>query len=198
MSVRPLSKQEDDAAKSLPTLGMITRREWMAVFDVNGTTPITYRTDMLPDRTDPDQAVLDHWAKGGSVIIHHNHPSDESLSFADWNTLINFSVDEIFAHTIDGSIFYGKLIDRMGAAAALLNYDVAGNEGENVLIAAAPGHPQALGPLAGFLRKHVVALALAMKRYVDYQFTPGPIWQAVLSLNGMHISAAANAAAAKL
>ncbi|WP_160121342.1 hypothetical protein [Rhodovarius lipocyclicus] len=177
---------------------MITRWEWMAAFDTNGTTCISFRTDKLSDRTDPDQEMQDHWANGGSVIIHHNHPSDESLSCADWNALLKFSVSEIFAHTSDGSCFYGKILNPTTTSAALVNFDAAGNAGEGVLIAARLGHPQALGHCAGLLRKHVVAEALSSKGHVDYQFSPGPIWQSVLSPWAQTLPLAIQAAANEL
>ena len=196
--VRALSMQEDELARALRALGMITRWEWMATFDITGTKCISLRTDMLSDRTDPDQTILDHWQSGASVIIHHNHPSDESLSCADWNAMLNFSVSEIFAHTTDGSCFYGKLLDPAAAGASLVNFDAAGDAGESVLISANLGHPQALTHSAGFLRKHVVAAALASAGHVDYQFSLGPVWQAALSPWAQTLPLAIQAAAKKL
>jgi hypothetical protein len=197
MPVRPLSSEESGCADTLRAYGMMTRVEWMAALDIDQSTVVAFRTDRRPDSTDPDAAMRAHWDGGGSLIIHHNHPSDESLSSADWRVLIDYPVPEIFAHTIDGSIFYGALLDRDGATAALANYDDAGIAAEAVIINALPTPPEVLG-LANLLRKHTVALALAQKGCVDYQFFPGPVWAAILHKNATLLSAAVAAALAKL
>lgn len=198
MPVRPLSSDETSYAESLRAFGMMTRFEWMAALDVDEATFITFRTDRRKDSTDPDAAMQAHWNAGGSLIIHHNHPSDESLSCADWRVLLDYPVSEIFAHTMDGSVFYGALLDRDGATSALADYDDAADAAEAIIINASPPPPEALIGLVNLLRKHTVALALAQKGCFDYQYSPGPVWAAILHKNAGLVSSAAAAALAKL
>ena len=198
MSVRPLSNDELDCAESLRALGMITRVEWMAALKVDKATVVSLRTDHRPGSTDPDAAMQDEWDAGGSLIIHHNHPSDESLSCADWRTLLDFPVSEIFAHTTDGSIFYGALVDRDSATVALSQFDEAGNAAEAVIIAASPPPSEALLGLSNLLRKHAVALALAGKGCVVYEHRSGLIWANILGRHARLVAAAVHAAQAKL
>jgi len=198
MPVRPLSSDEIDCANTLRALGVITRFEWMAAYDVDLATAITFRTDRLPDGTDHDAAMRAHWDAGGSLIIHHNHPSDESLSINDWRALLDYPVTEIFAHATDGSIFFGSLLNRTSTAIALANFDDAGDAAEAVIIKASPAPAEALLGLANLLRKHAVALALAQKGCVDYQHQSGQVWSNILGVNGGLVHRAAAAALAKL
>jgi hypothetical protein len=198
MPLRTLSPDETSCTETLRVLGMMTRWEWMAAIDTAAPGVITLRTDRRDDWTDPDDAMRAHWANEGSLIIHHNHPSNESLSCADWTVLLNFPVPEIFAHGTDGSTFYGKLLDRDGAALALANYEPAADAAEAVIIMAAPPPAEALLGLVNLLRKHLVAQGLASKGYVDYQFAAGPIWASILRRHASLLSRGAIVAAGAL
>jgi hypothetical protein len=149
--------------------------------------------------------MLNHWASGGSIVIHHNHPSGESLSDSDWLALSSDTqpLTEIFAHVVDGTMYYGAALDRSGLAQVLTRYAYAELAAQTVLInqlrtnAAWQRYGLTSNGDAG-LRKHAVSMALARKNVVAYEFDAGiTVSPLILELTAV-INAAENAAFAAL
>lgn len=197
MLPRSLSRAEQSSADALRTLGLISSWEWMAAFDLDQTRLITFRTDRHPRGTGWDQHLQDHWTAGGRCIVHHNHPSGESLSDRDWLALANHPVTEIFAHTEDGSIFYGRLLDTASAPTALANWQAATNAADTALMSELAGTPNLL-ELTEQLSKHLVGEALSSKGIVLYAHEFGPTWSALVASCPAAIRAGIAAAAAAL
>lgn len=203
--VRSLHATEINVANHLRKLGLATRWEWMVALDSASFNALTLRTDRRDDGTDADQAMKSHWSSGGSVIIHHNHPSGESLSHPDWLALTSTTelVSEIFAHVIDGAIYYGTPTDRAGLAQALTRYGYAELAAQNSLDTSLRSNPpwlyyaQSAAGDAG-LRKHAVSLALAAKQLVIYEFDGGSTVASLLAELATPIQAAVAAALAAL
>jgi hypothetical protein len=197
MLPRSLSHAEQRSAVALNCLGLISGWEWLAAFDSNRTELLTFRTDRDPRRTNWDQELLDHWAAGGRCIVHHNHPSGESLSDADWLALVRYPLDEIFAHAEDGSIFYGRLLDAAAAPAALANWVAATNAADAAFMAALTGVPDVL-TITEQLSKHLVGEALSTRGVALYAHELGPGWLALLGAYPAAIRAGIAAATAAL
>ena len=168
-------------------------------------TALTLRTDKRYDRTDSDDKMREHWSSGGLVVIHHNHPSGELLSHADWKVLSSTTqpVTEIFAHAIDGTMYYGAPINHEGLAQALLRCGNAEQASQTALIKALESEAQwqyygqsDVGD-AG-LRKHAVSLALARIKVVTYDVQCGCTVGLLMSELAGPIEAAVDAAHAAL
>jgi hypothetical protein len=119
-------------------------------------------TDDLDDRADPRQATLDFIGQGGRPILHHNHLSQESLSFADWNGACDY-FDEVFAHCADGTLYWGRVLDRPKVKALLDRAVAIETDAMNDLfqILLNAGEAEA-SELSTFFRKEVANRAMAL------------------------------------
>ncbi|QNM83320.1 hypothetical protein H8M03_02950 [Sphingomonas sabuli] len=197
MLTRTLTPQEYQAITALHAIGPLSGWEWMAAFDTNAIDLITFCTDRHPCGVGADAALLAHWAAGGRCIVHHNHLSGESLSNKDWGALVSQPADEIFAHTDDGSIFQGLIVDRPGMAAALGKWRDATNAADAAFMAAMPPLPNLLN-LTNQLSKHLLGSALARRGLATYAYELGPSWSALVAAYPGAIARGVSAAGAVL
>ncbi|MBC3941864.1 hypothetical protein [Sphingomonas albertensis] len=198
--MRRLTSSEVAVIDGLTMMGLATGWEWMAALDAGTQAQVAFRTDERTDGTNSDTAMKTHWAGGGHLVIHHNHPSGESLSHPDWNCLLDPDqpMDEIFACTLDGTVYYGALVDDATARQALARYGFAHPSAETAIFDSLAG--QTLGfrtAVAATFGKHAVSLALGQRGFA-YDIAPGPVMQRALAHVSGPIAAGTAAALAKL
>ena len=172
MPARTLTQTEEEVVRTLRVRGAQTGWEWMAALDTASGAVITMRTDERVDQTANNQIMRDHWAAGEELLIHHNHPSGESLSCPDWIALTAHPISEIFACTSDGTLFQGRVTNKDEARSILSNYQAAEMDAETRMDGMLQMLPaDSRTEMVGFLRKHVVSLALMSKGYFLYDYS---------------------------
>jgi hypothetical protein len=110
MPLRSLTTFETPIAAAVVTLGSQQNWEFAAYLEAPTGPLVEIRTLMRDDGADPSQDVHAKAATGASIVVHHNHLSQESLSFPDWYGLAT-TFDETFAHCADGTIYRGRVLD---------------------------------------------------------------------------------------
>ncbi len=135
-------------------------------------------TDGKDDQANPTQITQDFIDNGGRPILHHNHLSQESLSFADWRGASE-KFDEVFAHCADGTVYWGRVLDQAKMADILSranDVEVEAMTGLFKLLATADG--RGADELSSFFRKEVVNRAMVLAGVVDYAYA----WSADASM----------------
>ena len=134
---------------------------------------IEIRTKINPGGADPSLDVLQKRGSG-QLVCHHNHLSHESLSSADWHGLAQL-FNETWAQCVDGTRYYGRVLDVEGVERVLsTKYVALEGRAETDLfnLLDMQGHPEALS-IAAHFRKEVVNRALLICGLVEYEFDWG-------------------------
>ncbi len=126
---------------------------------------------MRDDGCDPSQDVHASAARGTAVVVHHNHLSQQSLSFPDWQGLCNI-FSETFAHCADGTIYWGKVVSRPDVVRVLSKSSSVELDATNALFAQL-WHRSDAAVVAEFFRKEVANRAMRTRGFVDYQHVWG-------------------------
>jgi hypothetical protein len=167
---RQLTVLEIKTAEIVVYAGESTLWEYSASLESPNGPLLEIRTEKLPERANPSQSLIDDSSSYPDYVLHHNHLSGESLSFADWYGA-STHFNEIFAHCNDNTYYYGKVINK-DALLSKLNYLSVDLEtlAENSLNSHMPDmYIQAIG----FFRKEVICRALKLRGYVDYEYKWG-------------------------
>lgn len=172
MAPRGLSKIEARLAKIV--VGRGTSNTWeYAAFLASPTGPLLeLRTDREVDRAEPSPAVV---ASGLPVVLHHNHLSQESLSFADWFGLSTL-FDEAFAHCADGTVYWGRVLgsDEIHGVLKLAQSHEMNVQSEITRRLLDRQLPSTLIPgLAQMFRKDVLNRAMRLRAFVEYEVAWG-------------------------
>ena len=180
MPPRTLSTFEIPIAAAVINFGLLTQWEFAAYLNTANGPLIELRCLMRNDCADPSQDVRSSAESGAQIVVHHNHLSQESLSFPDWDGLATI-FDETFAHCADGTIYWGRVLDRTCVQKITKNpilcsgqtvYITAENQLLAILNNNAGYHPTA-PHLAHFFRKEVVNRAMRLRNFVDYEYSWG-------------------------
>lgn len=211
LPIRPLTRFEKIVADAVVELGNLKGWEFAAFLESPSGPLLEFITRMLPNGADPSSDILSRTAPAKRVVIHHNHLSQESLSFPDWTGLTVFA-EQTFAHCADETHYWGKVISETAVNNVLSKAQTVEVAAENFLFNILNNnncHPLS-GLLAGFFRKEVINRAMKLCGYVDYEFfwgslavnpppssgRPAQNWSA--GLMGLSICTQIDAAAAQL
>ncbi|GBR19619.1 hypothetical protein [Asaia spathodeae] len=171
MPIRALTPFEITVADAVVELGNLKGWEFAAFLEAPSGPLLEFITRMLPGGADPSNDILSRTAPENRVVIHHNHLSQESLSFPDWTGLTVFA-EQTFAHCADDTCYWGKVINEtevnnvlskaqtVEISAETFLFDILNNIDFSPLSA----------ELAGFFRKEVVNRAMKLRGYVEYEF----------------------------
>ncbi|WP_454748923.1 hypothetical protein [Ciceribacter selenitireducens] len=132
---------------------------------------IEVRTLMRDDACDPSQDVHASAARGNPIVVHHNHLTQQSLSFPDWDGLCSI-FSETFAHCADGTVYWGKVVshaDVLRVRAKAQNVEL---DATNAL-AKELGYQPDSAIVAEFFRKEVVNRAMLLCGFVEYEHAWG-------------------------
>lgn len=169
MPPRSLTPFEVPIANAVVHLGSLKEWEFAAFLEAPTGPLIEMRTLMLPHGADPSQDVLNH-ARKGQLVCHHNHLSQESLSSADWNGLLDVFA-ETWAHCEDGSQYRGAVLDPVQVSKIIqTTYQCCEMNAMNTLVSTLVAHGVAdANPLGEFFRKDVVNRAMDLRGFVTYE-----------------------------
>ena len=176
LPIRPLTRFEKIVADAVVELGNLKGWEFAAFLESPSGPLLEFITRMHPYGADPSNDILVRTAPANRVVIHHNHLSQESLSFPDWAGLTVFA-EQTFAHCADGTCYWGKVIKATKVNDVLKKAQIVEINAENflfkILNSNNSNYTNAL--LAGFFRKEVVNRAMKLCKYVDYEFLWGSL-----------------------
>ena len=175
MSIRALTYKEKVIANAVVELGVSQGWEFAAYLKAPDGDLIEFITRMEDDGADPSSDVKKLAKDVNTVVVHHNHLSQESLSVADWRG-VNCIFNEIFAHSSDGTIYYGKVLNKSRLKEITEGeYNKIVNKGENNLfnLLNDDGLELELEIISSFFRKEVVNRAMALKKIVEYEYSWG-------------------------
>lgn len=172
--MRALTTFEEPIAKDVVQLGNIKFWEFAAFLETPSGKLLEFSTRRNSYGADPSMDIISRTAPADRVVIHHNHLSQESLSFADWHGLTVFA-KETFAHCADGTVYWGKVADEAAVTAKINNQGTAEAQATNLLfqiLQAQVGGP-ADAAIASFFRKEVINRAMKIRTWVEYEFAWG-------------------------
>lgn len=170
MGIRVLTSFEQNVSASIVALANVRQWEFAAFLDGSSGTLIEIRTRMDPQGADPSSDVIDLARSGKPIVVHHNHLSQESLSEADWNGLVDL-FDETFAHCADGTMYWGRVL-RDDAVRAMFSNGSPETMGMNFLFNLIQSYPES-SVIALFFRKEVVNRAMRLRGFVEYEYMWG-------------------------
>lgn len=131
--IRTLSTLEQHCVNIIFEAYRSTGWEYSAFFDSSNGALIELLTEQNASGADPSQRLVRMARSGTEFIVHHNHPSQGSLSLSDWNGAATLNFREIFAHCEDGTVYWGT-----AANSAKLQYFFYSNpidqRGERILV----------------------------------------------------------------
>ncbi|RZI43672.1 hypothetical protein EGT07_07840 [Herbaspirillum sp. HC18] len=111
MAIRTLTLLEQRCVDLITAGERTTGWEYAAYLESKDGPLIELLTRRNTFGADPPQDLIDMAQKGTRFVVHHNHPSQGSLSLADWNGAATLNFEEIFAYSGDGTIYWGRGID---------------------------------------------------------------------------------------
>lgn len=171
MTIRNLSPIEDIVAKAVVELGSLKNWEFAAYLEKQDGPLIEIITRMKDNRADPSADVLQLVTKPQTVIVHHNHLSQESLSRSDWNGASKHFA-EIFAHCSDGTIYWGAVKSKEKVNKT---FEINGliDKADDILAHKLRSSSQE--EYAGCYKfgKEIINRAMKLKMYVDYKYCWG-------------------------
>jgi len=183
--IRKMSPLEEKTAHLLVEAGENAHWEYSASLQCPQGPLLEFRTEKLDNQANPSTSVLDKMSQWPNFVLHHNHLSGQSLSFADWRGVSMF-FNEIYAHCNDGTVYYGRVLDKVKVLHIIDNLkDDIEVKSENILFKYTNNNE-----LASFFRKEVICRYLKIKGYVEYGYFWGNLsisHQKVLNLNIQNI-----------
>ena len=173
MAIRELSSLEKEVAAAVVLLGQSHNWEFAAYIDVSSGSLIELITRMISVAADPSGDVHKRIQSGASVIVHHNHLSQESLSSADWKGLVSL-FDETFAHCADGTTYWGRVRNDDAVDCVISNYLRHEMNAQNYLSQSLREQNCPYSSELGcFFRKEVINQAMKTRCFVDYEVSWG-------------------------
>lgn len=176
MSKRLLTQFETVVAQQILSSSSVHRYEFAAFLESpDGPMIGGLQTDMQIDGVQPSEEVITRANQGIAIIIHHNHLSQESLSNADWNGLITY-FHETFAHSEDGTTYWGRVLDKKSVLKVLEAYDGHEMNATTLLCNTMFQHGiyrDTLTNEATFFRKEIINRAMQFRGFVEYDVSWG-------------------------
>ncbi|MCL6654834.1 hypothetical protein A6R70_21355 [Agrobacterium rubi] len=167
MAPRPLTTFEQPIAAAVVRLGTVNFWEFAGFLETPTGPLIEIRTLMRDDACDPSPDVHVSADRGNHIIVHHNHLTQQSLSFPDWDGLGTI-FSETFAHCADGTVYWGKVVSRSDVLRVRANGHRVEIDSENTLFALLGHRPHAAN-VAHFFRREVANRAMRIRGFVDYE-----------------------------
>ena len=158
---------ERPIAVAVVELGLLKNWEFAAFLATPAGPLIEFVTRMTDDGADPSGDVGEVMKRTGKVVVHHNHLSQESLSFPDWTGLTEIAA-ETFAHCADGTTYWGRVLDMASVQRLLYHATAIEIAGENSLFELLQSQPEGV-LVSAFFRKEVINRAMRLKGYVEYE-----------------------------
>lgn len=172
MPPRILTAFETPIAAAVVALGSSRNWEFAAYLETDTGPLIEIRTLMLDNCADPSQDVHDRAATGARIVVHHNHLTQESLSFPDWNGLAKI-FNETFAHCADGTVYWGRMLKHASVKHIIDSSAITvETNAEQCLFNILNAGPCA-AERAHFFRKEVVNRAMRQRGFIEYEFSWG-------------------------
>ena len=168
--MRPLTQLEATVARAVVDLGSSRDWEFAAYLATPAGPLIELVTRMRDDAADPSQDVLGQ-AGNGTVVVHHNHLTQESLSSADWRGMMGVFA-EVFAHCADGTTYWGRVTDAQSVSEVLASYQGHEMTAATMLSCLLQNEAQAV-EIATFFAKDVINRAMKVRMFVEYEVTWG-------------------------
>lgn len=170
MTMRKLTSFEQGVAETILTSAEEHAWEFAALLEGTGGPEMGMFTSHRADGVDLSEDVVRLARAHGAVVVHHNHLSQESLSDDDWRGLIEVYA-EAFAHCADGTIYWGRAVDREAIAKVIANgfVELAAINELNKLIDFHPDYPS----IGTFFRKEVTNRAMRNRGFVEYEYAWG-------------------------
>lgn len=174
MPIRALTTFENDIASEVVELGNLKLWEFAAFLEAPLGPLLEFSTRRNAFSADPSQEIINRTGSSQRVVIHHNHLSQESLSFPDWNGLTEFA-EETFAHCADGTIYWGKVLKECAVKAKVNNPGTAETDAANLLFNILQKNYSSPYDtyIATFFRKEVINRAMRIRNWVEYEFAWG-------------------------
>ncbi|HEY4343242.1 MAG TPA: hypothetical protein VGN05_02765 [Parvibaculum sp.] len=128
---------------------------------------------MRSDGADPSEDVKQK-ALCGAITVHHNHLSQESLSFPDWYGLATLFY-ESFAHCRDETSYWGRVLDKRKITEIRQNNHQALEMNATNLLFSILTNNNTPNPsdIATFFRKEVFNRAMRIQAIVEYEYKWG-------------------------
>jgi hypothetical protein len=170
VAIRTLTSLEQDTAKVILSSADEQPWEFAALLEGADGPEIGMFTSERADGVDLSDDVVKRAREHGGVVVHHNHLSQESLGDDDWRGIVEVYA-ETFAHCADGTIYWGRAIDRQAISKVIANGFVewaAINE-LNKLFEFYPDYPS----IGTFFCKEVINRAMRIRGYVEYEYVWG-------------------------
>lgn len=179
--LRNMTDLEQITALLLVEAGECARWEYSASLHCPKGPLLEFSTEKLENQANPSSALLDSISNRPNFVLHHNHLSGESLSFADWRGASVY-FNEIYAHCNDGTSYYGRVLNKKKVLSVIKNKkDFIEMNAENHLF----NYTNNI-QLDAFFRKEVICRALKIRGYVEYEYLWGAKrvnHQAILTMN---------------
>lgn len=170
--MRPLEPIEQQVASALIELARVREWEFSAALDLKEGKVVEFCTSMVRDGSDFAESVNNRARSNPqSITVHHNHLSKESLSWPDWNGLIEMRFKETFAHCDDGTTYWGRVIQENDVKNCFAKRSETDDLANRLLCEQFVGkvkNRQDEVWVTSFYIKHVVATAMSRKGYVKY------------------------------
>ncbi|MDD5587049.1 MAG: hypothetical protein PHY92_08880 [Alphaproteobacteria bacterium] len=168
--MRSLSQLENNVVSAIKGFSAIKTWEFSAAIK-NKEMLLYFGTQMIKDASELPCHVNEMAKNGVEITVHHNHLSNESLSWADWHGLAEIGYYETFAHAANGIIYWGQVINKDAVMNCYSNRTTIDNALQRVLpsVIVDRGFGRAYEDWANsFFEKHVLAESLKAKGYVNY------------------------------
>jgi hypothetical protein len=170
--MRPLTTLEENIAKCVLEFGNKKRWEYSAFLDSKQDLLLSLTTSGNTSEVDIPPIVMRESGKGTQITIHHNHLSQESLSWSDWRGLV-YLFDETFAHCGDGTIYWGRVKDKCAVIKIINDADkqrILQTTANNCLTNLLMNQNDISPPIdAGRFEKEIICRAMRLCGYVDYE-----------------------------
>ncbi|MER3383433.1 hypothetical protein [Pectobacterium aroidearum] len=166
--LRKMTDLEQKTALLLVEAGECARWEYSASLHCPDGPLLEFRTEKQHNQANPSSELLDSISVHPNFVLHHNHLSGESLSFADWRGASNY-FNEIYAHCNDGTSYYGKVLNQEEMLSLI-------NDKKDLIEVMAENHLFKYTndtKLDAFFRKEVICRALNIRGYVEYGYSWG-------------------------
>ncbi len=179
--LRQMTDLEQKTALLLIEAGESARWEYSASLHCPKGPLLEFSTEKLENQANPSSSLLDSISSYPEIVLHHNHLSGESLSFADWRGASQY-FNEIYAHCNDGTSYYGRVLNKEKMLSVINNkITLIEVKAENHLFNYTNNTE-----FDAFFRKEVICRALKIRGYVEYGYSWGAKQirhQAILKMN---------------
>ncbi|HFU2361824.1 TPA: hypothetical protein ACIGPV_003726 [Klebsiella variicola] len=175
MTIRTLTQFEKKFIDKMVLAGVKTEWEFAVFLETQDGPLIELISRMKDNGADPSLDVHNKAKTIKTIVVHHNHLRDKSLGCADWHGIATLFC-ETYAHCSDGTIYYGRVInkERIKNLGDRLKGDLL-EEAEKHLIKELnsnfnhPSLDEFDNPIiASFFDREVLNRALRIKNLVDY------------------------------